>query len=275
MTAIARTAAPARDERAGLLSLIVVQVTLMAAPAPGWAAAAAIAVATAVRHRVAAGTVWRGVRGFLVLGAVIVISHALFGGSSASAAAAAALRIGPLTISLDAARAGAILAGRLLSVVAAGVVFVSALRSDGIARALGWYLNPILRSRASRVTLMTHLALRSVTLLTRDVTDYGNALRTRGLSPRRRPFRYIALLGGNSVVRALMRAEHYSNAVAARGYDDHPVAWSVCPRPESPAPAGKADRGTPRGVLAPIGEWTRAATSIVICLIGWAGGSLL
>ena len=274
MTANTETAAPARDERAGLLALIVVQVTLMAAPAPGWAAAAAIAVATALRHRVAAGAVWRGVRGFLVLGAIIVISHALFSGGT-SGSAASALRIGPLTISLDAARAGAILAGRLLSVVAAGVVFVAALRSDGIARALGWYLNPILGSRASRVTLMTHLALRSVTLLTRDVTDYGNALRARGLQPRRRPFRYIALLGGNSVVRALMRAEHYGDAVAARGYDDHPVTWLRRPLPEAPDPTGRTGPSTPRGVLAPIGEWPWVAMSIVICLIGWAGGSLI
>jgi energy-coupling factor transporter transmembrane protein EcfT len=153
---------------------------------------------------------------------------------------------------------GEILAGRLLSVVAAGVVFVSYLDVDEIARALGWYLRPVLGWRAARVALMTRLALRSVVLLRRDLSTCRTALASRGLTVRARPLRYLSLLGSNAVVHALMRADQHSEAVASRGYADHHVQFGGATRTDG----------------APGRAWTWTGAAVTGCAIAWIVGPL-
>lgn len=231
------------DARSVLPILLAVQITLMAGPAPAWTVAALVTVATAVYGRVALHPVLRAMRGFLLLAAVIVLSHVLFSD-----------RPGAL---LD----GTILAGRLLSVVAAGVVFAAYLDVDEVARALGWYLRPVLGRRAARVALMTRLALRSVVLLRRDLSACRTALTSRGLTVRARPLRYLALLGSNAVVHALMRADHHSEAVTSRGYADTHVPF---PR----------RGGSPTGRRAAL-EWTWTATAVAGCAAAWIGALVI
>lgn len=228
------------DARPVLILLIAVQITLMAGPAAAWAIAALVTLATAVHGRIAVRPVFRAIRGFLVLAAIIVASHVIFSGHPRALAD------------------GAILAGRLLSVVTAGVVFVSYLDVDEIARALGWYLRPVLGWRAARVALMTRLALRSVVLLRRDLSTCRTALASRGLTVRARPFRYLSLLGSNAVVHALMRADHHSEAVAARGYADHHVRYRDYSAPERRTAS----------------EWMWTATAVTGCAAAWAVGLL-
>ena len=258
------TATGPADARAMLLLLLLVQVTLMAAPPAGLAAAGLVALASWLRLRVPTRELFRALRGFAVLAAVIVLSHLFFGGGEAEsppsgeAGGAGGLSAWLSQTRLQAFRAGLELAGRLLAVVAAGVIFTASVGSDGLARALGWYLRPLLGQRSARLALMARLALRSVTLLGRDARELQDALGARGLSPRRRPWRYLSLLGGNTVLRAIHRAEAQSMAVSARGYADRPPVW----RSSGPEETARQD-------------WLWAAAGSVICLAGWVLGSCL
>lgn len=260
--AVPATATGRADARAMLLLLLLVQVTLMAAPPAGLAAAGLVALASRLRFRVPPGELVRALRGFAVLAAVIVLSHLFFGGGEAGsppsgdAGGAGGLSAWLSPTRLAAFRAGLELAGRLLAVVAAGVIFTAAVGSDALARALGWYLRPLLGPRSARLVLMARLALRSVTLLGRDAREIQDALAARGLSPRRRPWRYLSLLGGNAVLRAVHRAEAQSMAVSARGYADRPVVW----RSSAPEKTARQDR-----------LW--AAAGSLFCLGGWVLGS--
>lgn len=231
------------DARAALLLLLLVQVSLMAAPAFGPAGAGVVALASCLRFRVPVRELLRALRGFAVLAGVIVLSHFIFGGTGDPGS----------PTRMEALRRGLELAGRLLAVVAAGAIFTAAVGSDGLARALAWYLRPLLGTRSGRLALMARLALRSVTLLGRDARQIQDALTARGLSPRRRPWRYLSLLGGNTVIRALHRAEAQSMAVSARGYRDRRVVW----RTAAPAEAARRD-------------WIWAAAGSLLSLGAWA-----
>ena len=229
--------------------MITVQVTLMAAPMEGVAPALAAAVITWARLRVEPRIVLRAILGFAVLGAVIVASHVIFAAPAQGAGPHAAIR-------------GAALAGRLIAVAAAGVIFTAALGSDAIGRALSWYLRPVLGKAAARLDLMTRLAFRAVTLIGRDARACRDSLSARGMRLRRRPRRFVALLGSNTVVRALRRAETQAMAISSRGYRDRLPPWRT-PASRRSAPAS----GIPTSSLP---SWLWAGATVGMCLIGWS-----
>lgn len=263
------------DARAGLLAMIATQVTLMAAPVEGVGAALVVTLWAWRRNRVEARTVLRPIAAFALLGMVIVGSHALFVAADPVAADPAGAAVSS-EMRGRAAVQGAALAGRLIAVAAAGVVFTASLGTDAVARALSWYLRPLLGARAGRLGLMARLALRGIGLIGRDARACREALATRGLHARRRPRRYVELLGANTIVRALRRSETQAMALSARGYHDHVPIWRESTGGNSAAarylPSVDAEARNMRPALP---SWIWAWASICLCVVGGLVGTLL
>lgn len=140
----------------------------------------------------------------LVLGLTLVLP--LISGSTVLA------QIGPVALRLEGLQAAALIAGRLLSIVAVTVALLATLSPFDLVAGL----------RALRVpALMTDLALLTLRYLDEVTTELRRASIARSLRGGKRGWRALpdhALLLATSLIRAQARSERLWAAMRLRGY---------------------------------------------------------
>ncbi|MFP3959622.1 MAG: energy-coupling factor transporter transmembrane component T family protein [Spirochaetaceae bacterium] len=151
---------------------------------------------------------------FLFLAAAVVLSHAVDGGS----------------LSASGAARGALFAWGFLLIVLAAELTIRTTPTERVADVLHWLLRPIPGVNAGRIALMSGIAVRHAQVLAEVHRHLTEALRARGIVPRRMPARTVRVLGLALLRETLHSAELTSDALLARGYSDDRTPPAFSPR---------------------------------------------
>jgi energy-coupling factor transporter transmembrane protein EcfT len=205
------------DARVKLLLLAVFSVAAVVLPgaAPTGVLAAGLVAAYAVARRNPVRAL-AGAPVFLVLAAVVVLSHALdAGGISASGAAR-----------------GAEVSTGFLIVVLAVELIISTTPVGRITDVVHWLLRCLPGVNAGRVALMAGLAVTHALVLRDAAARSREALEARGVSARSGPVRYLRILAVALIRETVEHAERTTDALFARGYSDErtPPAFAATSR---------------------------------------------
>jgi energy-coupling factor transport system permease protein len=171
------------------------------------ALAAAIAVGGVEPARLA-----RRLAPILLIALAVALANLIFAGSNSDRAAAELIRIGPLRLSVEAARAAAGLAARVLAIVSVGAVFTLTTEPTRLVDAL------VQQARVpERFAYGALAAYQAVPRLADDLTTLRGARRLRGLRWSWHPRLLVGLL-----VRAIRHADQLAVAMDARAFGTGP-----------------------------------------------------
>ena len=151
----------------------------------------------------------------------VALANLVFAGSNANPAADELVRIGPLRLSVEAARGAAGLAARVLAIVSVGAVFTLTTEPTRLVDAL------VQQARfPERFAYGALAAYQAVPRLADDLTTLRGARRLRGLRWSWHPRLFVGLL-----VRAIRHADQLALAMDGRAFGTgprstyRPLAW--------------------------------------------------
>jgi energy-coupling factor transport system permease protein len=148
----------------------------------------------------------------LLIALAVAVANLVFAGSNADRTAAELIRIGPLRISVEAARAAAGLAARVVAIVSVGAVFTLTTDPTRLVDAL------VQQARVpERFAYGALAAYQAVPRLADDLTTLRGARRLRGLRWSWHPRLLVGLL-----VRAIRHADQLAVAMDARAFGAGP-----------------------------------------------------
>lgn len=171
------------------------------------ALAAAVAVGGVEPARLA-----RRLAPILLIALAVALANLIFAGSNADRTAAELIRIGPLRLSVEAARGAAGLAARVLAIVSVGAVFTLTTEPTRLVDAL------VQQARVpERFAYGALAAYQAVPRLADDLITLRGARRLRGLRWNWHPRLLVGLL-----VRAIRHADQLAVAMDARAFGTGP-----------------------------------------------------
>jgi energy-coupling factor transport system permease protein len=148
----------------------------------------------------------------LLIALAVALANLIFAASNADRTVAELLRIGPLRLSVEAARAAAGLAARVIAIVSVGAVFTLTTEPTRLVDAL------VQQGRVpERFAYGALAAYQAVPRLADDLTTLRGARRLRGLAWSWHPRLLVGLL-----VRAIRHADQLALAMDARGFGTGP-----------------------------------------------------
>jgi energy-coupling factor transport system permease protein len=148
----------------------------------------------------------------LLVALAVALANLIFAGSNADRAAAELIRIGPLRLSVEAARGAAGLAARVIAIVSVGAVFTLTTEPTRLVDAL------VQQARVpERFAYGALAAYQAVPRLADDLTTLRGARRLRGLRWSWHPRLLVGLL-----VRAIRHADQLAVAMDARAFGTGP-----------------------------------------------------
>jgi len=148
----------------------------------------------------------------LLIALAVALANLVFAGSNADRTAAELVRIGPLRLSIEAARGAAGLAARVLAIVSVGAVFTLTTEPTRLVDAL------VQQARVpERFAYGALAAYQAVPRLADDLTTLRGARRLRGLRWSWHPRLLVGLL-----VRAIRHADQLAVAMDARAFGTGP-----------------------------------------------------
>lgn len=148
----------------------------------------------------------------LVVALGVALANLIFAASNANPAAAELVRLGPLRLSVEAARGAAGLAARVLAIVSVGAVFTLTTEPTRLVDAL------VQQARVpERFAYGALAAYQAVPRLVDDLTTLQGARRLRGLRWTWHPRLFVGLL-----VRAIRHADQLAMAMDARAFGTGP-----------------------------------------------------
>lgn len=148
----------------------------------------------------------------LLIALAVALANLVFAGSNADRTAAELIRIGPLRLSMEAARAAAGLAARVVAIVSIGAVFTLTTEPTRLVDAL------VQQARVpERFAYGALAAYQAVPRLADDLVTLRGARRLRGLRWSWHPRLLVGLL-----VRAIRHADQLAVAMDARAFGTGP-----------------------------------------------------
>jgi energy-coupling factor transport system permease protein len=148
----------------------------------------------------------------LLIALAVALANLIFAASNSDRTAAELIRIGPLRLTVEAARAAAGLAARVIAIVSVGAVFTLTTEPTRLVDAL------VQQARVpERFAYGALAAYQAVPRLADDLTTLRGARRLRGLRWSWHPRLLVGLL-----VRAIRHADQLALAMDARGFGTGP-----------------------------------------------------
>lgn len=148
----------------------------------------------------------------LAIALAVALANLVFAGSNSDPSAAELVRIGPLRLSVEAARAAAGLAARVLAIVSVGAIFTLTTEPTRLVDAL------VQQGHVpERFAYGALAAYQAVPRLADDLVTLRGARRLRGLRWSWHPRLLVGLL-----VRAIRHADQLALAMDARGFGSGP-----------------------------------------------------
>ncbi|HYN69269.1 MAG TPA: energy-coupling factor transporter transmembrane component T [Candidatus Eisenbacteria bacterium] len=162
----------------------------------------------------------------LLVALAVALANLIFAGSNSDPTAAELVRLGPLRLSVEAARGAAGLAARVLAIVSVGAVFTLTTEPTRLVDAL------VQQAHVSeRFAYGALAAYQAVPRLANDLTTLRGARRLRGLRWGWHPRLFVGLL-----VRAIRHADQLALAMDARAFGTGPRS-TFRPQPWRPLDA--------------------------------------
>jgi energy-coupling factor transporter transmembrane protein EcfT len=187
------------DARAKLIGLTLLATSILVSGVAGLIVSCSLVLTGIVVSRIPSRRLHREIRGLYVFIALILVASAFTGES---------LNIGIAT--------GALYAARLLLLVLLAQVLIATTTLQETRSAIGRLLRFLPASFAWSISSMMALVLSFVSIPLDINSEVRLAALTRGLDPRKRPYRYLKLLTFIMSVRTLMTAEEKSMAFTCR-----------------------------------------------------------
>ena len=113
---------------------------------------------------------------------------------------------------------------RFALVILVGNLLIQTTSLRSISTAVAWYLKPVPFLREGRIATMIGLTISLIPLFFLELEESKHALASRGLSPRRRPFRWITFLLYPLLIRIFLKTDETAQAMEARCYTDERVS---------------------------------------------------
>lgn len=109
---------------------------------------------------------------------------------------------------------------RFTLVILSGNLFIQTTSLKSISSAVRWYTKPVPLLKGGRIATMISLTISLIPIFFNELEESKDALRARGLSPGKRPIRWIIVLVRPLLTRLFLAAEETAEAMEARCYSD-------------------------------------------------------
>jgi energy-coupling factor transporter transmembrane protein EcfT len=127
---------------------------------------------------------------------------------------------GPVAVTREGLREGALVCLRLVLVFIAGAAFIATTRSAEIKAGVQWFLKPVPWVPAERVATMLGLVARFMPVILEQAAKTSDAQRARAGENRRNPIRRLTAFGIPLMRRTFETADNLAVAMEARCYSE-------------------------------------------------------
>ena len=128
--------------------------------------------------------------------------------------------IGPVAVTREGLREGALICLRLVLVFIVGAAFIATTRSAEIKAGVQWFLKPVPWVPAERVATMLGLVARFMPVILEQAAKISDAQRARVGENRRNPVRRLIAFGIPLMRRTFETADNLAVAMEARCYSE-------------------------------------------------------
>lgn len=136
------------------------------------------------------------------------------------------------SVTVEGLRQGGLVCWRLMTVIAAGVLFVVTSPVSHVKAGAEWFLRPVPGIPEKRVATMLSLVVRFIPVIFQQVHDTRAAQQSRCAELRKNPFRRMVILTAAALRRTFAHADQLAAAMEARCYGD-----ARTPKPLAATPA--------------------------------------
>ena len=189
------------DARIKLLGLAAFAVCAMSAHPYGLIVVSVFAAVAFRASRLRLFHTLRSSRGMLYLFALIVLASCIADGNVISGL-----------------RSGALYSARLAATVLIAHVFISTTTVSAIRSSVARILKPLPFVHSGVISTMIGASISFIAIPMRRASLLGDAVRARGMNPRRRTIRYTKLLFFSLTIQSLKEVDDRASALEARGY---------------------------------------------------------
>lgn len=127
---------------------------------------------------------------------------------------------GPVAVTREGLREGALVCLRLVLVFIVGAAFIATTRSSEIKAGVQWFLKPLPWVPAERVATMLSLVVRFMPVILEQAARTSDAQRARAGENRRNPIRRLTAFGIPLMRRTFETADNLAVAMEARCYSE-------------------------------------------------------
>ncbi len=127
---------------------------------------------------------------------------------------------GPVAVTREGLREGALICLRLVLVFIVGAAFIATTRSAEIKAGVQWFLKPVPWVPAERVATMLGLVARFMPVILEQAAKTSDAQRARAGENRRNPIRRLTAFGIPLMRRTFETADNLAVAMEARCYSE-------------------------------------------------------
>jgi energy-coupling factor transporter transmembrane protein EcfT len=127
---------------------------------------------------------------------------------------------GPVAVTREGLREGALISLRLALVFIAGAAFIATTRSAEIKAGVQWFLKPVPWVPAERAATMLGLVVRFMPVILEQAAKSSDAQRARAGEKRRNPIRRLTAFGIPLMRRTFETADNLAVAMEARCYSE-------------------------------------------------------
>jgi energy-coupling factor transporter transmembrane protein EcfT len=128
--------------------------------------------------------------------------------------------LGPVAVTREGLREGALVCLRLVLVFIVGAAFIATTRSSEIKAGVQWFLKPVPWVPAERVATMLSLVARFMPVILEQAARTSDAQRARASENRRNPIRRLTAFGIPLMRRTFETADNLAVAMEARCYSE-------------------------------------------------------
>ena len=209
-----RSPAHRLDVRCKLIILLVLTAAVVAAPPVAMGPISLGIILLWASLRLPLRRLGREIRLFLVFLMAVFIVRAL------STPGVSVVDWHGLSVSREGLHQGAVVAWRLMMVLALGLVFVTTTRPSHLKAAVQWLLRPVPFVHAPKAATMVGLIVRFIPVLHQQVRETRSALAARGGGRQRLRLGQIRYLVFPTMRRVVLAADQLALAMLARGYQE-------------------------------------------------------
>lgn len=204
------------DARIKSGAYLLFNIALAAAGLPGVALACAALLSGYAAAREPLFGPLRAAWPILLLAAAVTLSRAA--GAEGAPPETASFRLGPILLYRPGLLSGGLFALRLVTALYAANLFVATTPVRDLRQTIRWVLRPLFPAASARLAAMIGLTVSFVPLLFDLAGRSADALRSRGLAPRRRPVRYLGMLSVTVLRGMFYKSAEVSAALESRGF---------------------------------------------------------